>query len=191
MEFVGNNTSLEKTCLNTNKKLCLLGFFDGKENEASKKSFEDSMTIFKDFQKKHINKPYNFAWVNATCQENFSSKFNVNLGSLPNLIAYIPSRDVYAMLIGTFEMENLDIFIDKVIRGQANFGRMDKKIIKLDDIKCEEIKEFVENLEDDEILKEILEEERIKREQAEKERLAEEGEKKKKKKGKKKKKKDL
>lgn len=149
------------------------------------------MEIYKNFQKKHINKPYNFGWVNATCQENFSTKFNVNLGSLPNLIAYVPSRDVYAMLVGTFEMENLDIFIDKVIRGQANWSKIDKKIIKLDDIKCEEIKEIVENLEDDEILKEILEEERIKREEAEKEKMKEQAEKKKKKKGKKKKKKDL
>lgn len=148
------------------------------------------MKIYKEFQKKHFNKPYNFGWVNATCQENFSSKFNVNLGSLPNLIAYVPSRDVYSMLIGTFEMENLEIFINKVIKGQANFVKMEKKIVELDNIKCEDIKEFVENLEDDEILKEILEEERIKRELAEKERLAEEGSKKKKK-GKKKKKKDL
>ena len=192
IEYVNNNELLEKLCLTTNKKLCLLGFFDGKENESSKNSFDNSMKIYKDFQKKHYNKPYNFGWVNATCQENFSSKFNVNLGSLPNLIAYIPSRDVYAMLVGTFEMENLDIFINKVIKGQANFSRMEKKFVRLDDIKCEEIKEFEENLEDDEILKEILEEQRIKKEQAEKERLAEEEPKKKKKKGnKKKKKKDL
>jgi hypothetical protein len=189
IEFIDNDNSLKNICTETNKKLCLLSFFDGKVNELSKKSFEKSMNIFKDFQKKHINKPYNFAWVNATCQENFSTKFNVNLGSLPNLIAYIPSREVYTMLIGTFEMENLDIFIDKVVRGQSNFSKMEKKLIKLDDIKCEEIKEFSENLEDDEILKEILEEERKKREQAEKEKNEENGDKGTKKKGKKKKKK--
>lgn len=164
---------------------------DAKENEASEKSFENSMKIYKEILNKNINKPYNFGWLNATCHETFAGIFNVNSASLPNLIAYIPSREVYTSLIGTFDEENIEAFIDKVIKGKASFYKVSKDSIKMEDIKCEEIKEIAENLEDDEILKEILEEERKKREELEKQRESETTAKKGKKKGKKKKKKDL
>lgn len=170
LELISSNKSLEDLCVKTNKKLCVIAFLDAKENEASKKSYENSMKIYKDIHLKHSNKPYNFGWVNATCHETFSSLFNVNSASLPNLIAYVPSREVYTGLVGTFDLENIEDFIDKVIKGKANFYRINKDSIKMPDIKCEEIKEIAENLEEDEILKEILEEERKKREELEKQR---------------------
>lgn len=163
---------------------------DGRQNESSQKTFENSMNIYKEILKKNNNKPYEFGWVNATCYESFSSLFNINSASLPNLVAYVPSRDVYAGLVGTFDLENVEDFVDKVIKGKANFYKIQKQNIKIDYVKCEEIKEINENLEEDEILKEILEEERKKREELERQRVLEEGAKRKKK-GKKKKKKDL
>lgn len=181
---------MEEICLRTSKKLCLLAFFDAKDNENSKKSLENSMKIYKELYSKNLNKPYNFGWINATCHEMFSSNFNVNSASLPNLIAYIPSREVYTTLVGTFDLENIDNFLDKVIKGKTNFYKIKKDLIKLQDIKCEDLKEIAENLEEDEILKEILEEERKKREEQQRQRELEEGGKGKKK-GKKKKKKDL
>lgn len=150
------------------------------------------MKIYKQIHSENLNKPYNFGWLNATCYESLSSVFNVNSASLPNLIAYIPSRDVYTGLVGTFDLENIEDFVDKVIKGKANFYKISKDQIKMqDDVKCEEIKDIAENLEDDEILKEILEEERKKREELEKQRDLEAAARKGKKKGKKKKKKDL
>ncbi len=189
--MVNDNNVLDDLCLKTNKKLCLLAFFDAKENESSKKNLENSMKIYREVFSKHSNKPYNFGWVNATCQENFISVFNVDFASLPNLIAYIPSRDVYTVLVGTFDLENIEEFVDKVIKGKSNFYKITQDKIKMQDIKCEDIKEITENLEDDEILREILEEERQKREELERQRELEEGEKRGKKKGKKKKKQDL
>jgi len=147
------------------------------------------MKIYKEIYGKHTNKPYNFGWVNATCHESFSALFNVNSASLPNIIAYIPSRDVYTGLVGTFDLENIEEFVGNVIRGKANFYRISKDQIKMPDVKCEEIRDITENLEEDEILKEILEEERKKKEELDKQRELEAGASKGKKKGKKKKKK--
>ena len=161
--FFKNNNFLQKNCVKSSKKLCLFGFLDGRKNEESKKSYDSSFKIYQEVLEKNTNKPYNFGWVNSTCQENFSSVFNINSGSLPNLIGYIPSRDVYASLLGSFETENIDSFLDTVIRGKANFYKIQKEKVILEDIKCEEIQEIQENLEEDEILKEILEEERKKR----------------------------
>jgi hypothetical protein len=149
------------------------------------------MKIYKEIFTKNSNKLYNFGWVNATCHESFSAVFNVNSASLPNIIAYIPSREVYTSLVGTYDLENIESFIDKVIKGKASFYKISKQQLKMPEIKCEEIKEIAENFEEDEIVKEILEEERKKREELEKQRKLEAADTKRKKKGKKKKKKDL
>lgn len=162
INYVKNNEILEEICLSTNKKVCFLAFFDGKENGSSKKLFDKSFEIYKEMHKKHYKKPFNFGWVNATCQENFSNKFNINSASLPNLIAFIPSKNVYANLIGTFEKENLDIFVNKLIKGQINLYKIDKNLVTLDNLKCEDMIEIKEHFEEDEILKEILEEKKVK-----------------------------
>ena len=120
-----------------------------------------------------------------------ASNLNINTESLPNLVVYVPSKDLYASLIGTFDDETINGFLDKVVQGRVNLVSIEKIKMELMEKKCEEIKEmaaYVEDSEDDEILREIIEEEKKKREEFEKERESMDGEKKKKKK---KKKKDL
>jgi hypothetical protein len=100
-------------------------------------------------------------------------------------VIYVPSRDVYTTLIGTFDQENIKFFIDKIMAGKQTMTKVDKSKIKLVDRKCEELKETTESFEDDEILKELIEEEKKKREEFDRARKEEPA----KKKGKKKKKK--
>ena len=166
ISYINDNKNLEEFLNSYGKKIYFIGFFDGKENNSSKKLFNKSYDIYEDIKNKNNEKPLNFGWINATCQERFSSIFNINEYSLPNLIAFIPSKSVYAILSGNFETENLQNFIEKLIRGQINLYQYDKKLITLDKINCEEIienKEFLIEGEDL-IIKEVLEEDRIKRE---------------------------
>lgn len=113
----------------------------------------------------------------------------MNLESLPSLAVYIPSKKIYSTLVGTFDLENIMSYIQNVINGKTSLYNLDPNSIAIKDIKCEELKEEVqESTEDDEILREIIEEERKKREEYEKEREADmkkKGKKNKKKKGKK------
>lgn len=98
---------------------------------------------------------------------------------------YVPSKDVYANLIGTFDEENILFFIDRIIQGKVPLKPISKQQVSLQDIKCEELKEQADNVDDDDLLKELIEEERKKREQFEKEREDLSGKKDKKKKKKK------
>ena len=123
-------------------------------------------------------------------QHELAGSLNINIESLPNLIAYVPSKDIYASLIGTFDEESILNFIDRVMAGKVPMVNIKKETLNFADRKCEEIFEVTESSEDDELLREIIEEERKKREEFEKERRSLEEETKKGKK-KKKKKKDL
>jgi hypothetical protein len=123
--------------------------------------------------------------VNATCHWDFSSHLNINVESLPNLIVYVPSKNLYTSLIGTFEQETIVNFVDKVIQGKVSMNTIEKEKMNMTERNCEDIKEKGDSDEDDELLKQIIEEEKKKREQFDKERNEEETGKKKKKKKKK------
>ena len=187
--FIQSTDDLVKTC--SKKKLCMIAFFDMRPNEESKKNYEENFKIFKNFTETAKKRPTTFGYVNATCQEEFTSKFGVNLESLPSVIIYSYAKDVYSNLVGTFSVEDMNELISKTVSGRINFQRMQKENAVLQDIKCETIQPFVSSDDDDdEIMKELLAEEKKKREEFDKERNAEDDKKKKKKKKKKNKKKD-
>ena len=166
-------------------------FFDMRPGDMYQKNFEDNFKIFKNFTEMSKKRPTTFGYINATCQEEFSSKFGINVESLPSIIIYSYSKDVYANLVGTFSEDDMTELVNKAVSGRINFQRIQKDNAILQDIKCETIQPFVESDDDDDIMKELLAEEQRKREQFDKERNSEdEGKKKKKKKKKDKDKKD-
>ena len=185
--FIQKTKDLENTC--TKKKLCIIGFFDMRPGDMSSGSFENNFKIFKNFTEISKKRPTSFGYINATCQEEFSSKFGINIESLPSIIIYSYTKDVYANLVGNFNEEDMSELLNKAVSGRINFQRMQKDNAVLMDIKCETIQPFEEKDDDDDIMKELLDEEKRKREEFDKERN-EEDESKKKKKKKKKDKKD-
>ena len=188
ISFIQTTKDLENTC--TKKKLCIIGFFDMRPGDMYTKNFEDNFKIFKNFTELSKKRPTSFGYVNATCQEEFSSKFGINIESLPSIIIYSYSKDVYTNLVGRFSEDDMSELLNKAVSGRINFQRMQKDNAVLQDIKCETIQPFVESDDDDDIMQEIIAEERRKREQFDKERNADDEKKKKKKKKDKKKKKN-
>ena len=184
ISFIQTTKDLEKAC--TKKKLCIVGFFDMRPGDNYEKNFEENFKIFKNFTEINKKRPTSFAYINATCQEEFSSKFGINLESLPSIIIYSYTKDVYANLVGGFNEEDMSELINKAVSGRINFQRMQKDNAVLQDIKCETIMPFVQSDDDDDdIMKELLAEEKRKREEFDKERNADDDSKKKKKKKKK------
>ena len=183
--FIQTTKDLETTC--TKKKLCIVGFFDMRPGENYQKNFEENFEIFKNFTEVSKKRPTSFGYINATCQEEFSSKFGINLESLPSIIIYSYTKDAYANLVGGFNEEDMTELINKAVSGRINFQRMQKNNAILQDIKCETIQPYVatDDDDDDDIMKELLEEEKRKREEFDKERNAEDDSKQKKKKKKK------
>ena len=156
-------------------------------NEKSQENFEKNFKIFQNFADVSKKRPTTFGYINATCQEEFTSKFGVNIESLPSIIVYSYNKDVYSNLVGTFSVEDMTELITKTISGKINFQRVQKDTAVLEDIKCENIQPIVETDEDDdELMKEIIAEEKKKREAFEKQRDKDDKKKKKKKKNKKK-----
>ena len=153
--FIQSTNDLVKTC--TKKKLCVIGFFDMRPNEESKKNFEENFNVFKNFTEISKKRPTTFGYINATCQEEFTSKFGVNIESLPSAIIYSYAKDVYSNLVGTFSEEDLSELVTKTVSGRINFQRMQKDNAVLQDIKCETIQPYVNtDDDDDEIMKELL-----------------------------------
>ena len=183
ISFIQTTKDLESIC--SKKKLCIIGFFDMRPGDNYQKNFEDNFKIFKNFTEISKSRPTTFGYINATCQEEFSSKFGINSESLPSIIIYSYTKDVYANLVGTFSEEDMTELLNKAVSGRINFQRMQKDNAVLQDIKCETIQPFVESDDDDDIMRELLAEEQRKREQFDKERNAEDDDKKKKKKKKK------
>ena len=183
ISFIQTTKDLESIC--SKKKLCIIGFFDMRPGDNYQKNFEDNFKIFKNFTEISKSRPTTFGYINATCQEEFSSKFGINSESLPSIIIYSYTKDVYANLVGTFSEEDMTELLNKAVSGRINFQRMQKDNAVLQDIKCETIQPFVESDDDDDIMRELIAEEQRKREQFDKERNAEDDDKKKKKKKKK------
>ena len=185
ISFIQTTKDLEKTC--SKKKLCIIGFFDMRPGDNYKKNFEEKFDIFKNFSEVSKKRPTSFGYINATCQEEFSSKFGINLESLPSIILYSYSKDAYANLVGGFNVDDMSELINKALSGRLNFQRMQKDNAILQDIKCETIQPYVENNDDDDddLMKELLAEERRKREEFDKARNADDENNKKKKKKKK------
>ena len=182
--FIQTTKDLETTCIK--KKLCIIGFFDMRPGENYENNFEKNFEVFKNFTEISKKRPTSFGYINATCQEEFSSKFGINIESLPSIIIYSYTKDAYANLVGNFNEEDMTELINKAVSGRINFQRMQKNNAILQDIKCETIQPYVEtDDDDDDIMKELLAEERRKREEFDKERNAEDESKKKKKKKKK------
>lgn len=65
--FISDNDVLKKNCLNK-KKLCLLGFLDGRSNSNSVKMFDKNIKVLEESLEGSKGKPISFGWVNATCQ---------------------------------------------------------------------------------------------------------------------------
>ena len=187
IDFIQTTKDLETTC--SKKKLCIIGFFDMRPGDMYPQNFEEKFKIFKNFTELNKKRPTSFGYVNATCQEEFSSKFGINIESLPSIIIYSYTKDVYTNLVGRFSEDDMTELLNKAVSGRINFQRMQKDNAVLQDIKCETIQPFVESDDDDDIMKEILAEEQRKREEFDKERNADDEKKKKKKKKDKKKKK--
>ena len=185
ISFIQTTKDLEKTC--SKKKLCIIGFFDMRPGDNYQKNFEEKFEIFKNFSEVSKKRPTSFGYINATCQEEFSSKFGINLESLPSIILYSYSKDAYANLVGGFNVDDMSELINKALSGRLNFQRMQKDNAILQDIKCETIQPYVENNDDDDddLMKELLAEERRKREEFDKARNADDENNKKKKKKKK------
>ena len=185
ISFIQTTKDLEKTC--SKKKLCIIGFFDMRPGDNYQKNFEEKFNIFKNFSEVSKKRPTSFGYINATCQEEFSSKFGINLESLPSIILYSYSKDAYANLVGGFNVDDMSELINKALSGRLNFQRMQKDNAILQDIKCETIQPYVENKDDDDddLMKELLAEERRKREEFDKARNADDENNKKKKKKKK------
>lgn len=68
INFIKDNASLDKYCFK-GKKLCVLGFLDGRFNKDSQKQFDNSIKVLEnvDIETRKRAKPVSFGWVNATC----------------------------------------------------------------------------------------------------------------------------
>jgi len=149
---------------------------------------QNQLKIIDDLAETAKNRPVSFGYLNATCQEELSSNFGIDLANLPKVILYSISKGVFVNFEGKLDSESLNEFISKTVRGLVTFNRIQKELVVVKDIKCEEIKMVQVKDDDDDIMKELLEEEKKKREMFDKERgIDDEDGKKKKKKRKKKK----
>jgi thioredoxin-like negative regulator of GroEL len=185
IHFINSTNILTSTC--NLKKLCMLIFMDLRNNETA----QNQLKIIDDLAETAKNRPVSFGYLNATCQEELSSNFGIDLANLPKVILYSISKGVFVNFEGKLDSESLNEFISKTVRGLVTFNRIQKELVVVKDIKCEEIKMVQVKDDDDDIMKELLEEEKKKREMFDKERgIDDEDGKKKKKKRKKKKKVD-
>lgn len=71
--FINDKAALVKNCIK-NKKLCVIGFLDGRTNKDSMKQFDNSIKILENvaLSSRKKNHPASYGWVNATCQVSYS-----------------------------------------------------------------------------------------------------------------------
>ena len=138
--------------------------------------FDRHLKTFEHVANSKLTKHYEFGWVNATCQTNFSSHFDAAPENLPMVIAYLPKNKKYVKMFASYERENISIFLERVIQGNTALLDFDNERMYLrNNLNCQEIFEeqnFKSDREemDEDIVKEMLAEAQRKREQFELER---------------------
>ena len=186
---VDNYSILEKECLNK-RKACFISLLDGRNglNTNNTDTFNNNIEMLESLVNSKYEKPFTYMYLNATCHDEILQQFNLGIDSLPNAIVYFPTKDLYSTLIGTFDQESINMFLDMSMKGKISMNTLTTPKDKMFNIKnkdCSLVKEEVlhEN-DDDDIMKEILEE-RKKQEEEERIRKVKKDKKKKKKKNKK------
>lgn len=181
-----NYNKLETECLNK-RKACFIAILDGRENEEIKKTFDKNIEVLNALVNDKDEKPFTYLWLNATCHSDLLLEFGVSVDSIPNALVYVPSKEVYTTMIGTFDKSSIDTFLGRAIQGKISMQSANKDKFKFKDVDCSLLKEeAIVEADDDDIMKEMMEEIRRKEEE---EKIAKEQVKPKKKKGKKNKKK--
>ena len=139
--YFSNNKALKRDC-HSDLKLCLIGLLDGRTNKDSISTFDKHIRILESSANSKLSKHIEFGWVNATCQTNFSAHFNAHPDNLPGVIALIPKAKKYAIMYGSFEKENINGFVDRILNGKMHLDDFDNdKIYLKNAINCLEIKE--------------------------------------------------
>lgn len=104
--------------------------------------------------------PYKFGWVDGICQYELRESFGISESLLPNIAVFIPGKQKGARMVGTFNEDDVNSFLEDVSRGKVYTE--DKSKLEFSDRNC---KEFHNNLkvssEDttDDLIAEILREE--------------------------------
>ena len=184
---IEKSSDLETHCLNK-RRACFVALLDGRlmNNEY----FEKSVALLNELNEESQEKPYSFLYLNATCHTEFLEEFSVNIDSLPNALVFVPIKDMYTSMIGTFDKESIQSFLERVIHGKVSMQSTTKDRVKIQDKDCSLIvEEQIIEEEDDDIMKEMMEEIKRKEQEEEEKRKKEEEDKANKKKKKKKKKK--
>ncbi|CAG9329634.1 PDILT_3 [Blepharisma stoltei] len=154
VEYTSKN--FEKACA---KKvgMCVIGFFEGNpENNPAQFSVFKKVSLL--MEKRKI--PFHFGWVDGICQYELRESFGISEAMMPNLAVYFPSKQKSARLVGTFNEEDLNSFLEGVTRGKV--ATDDKAKVQVVERDCKEFHNSLKQQSEegnDELIAEILKEE--------------------------------
>ena len=81
-----------------------------------------------------------FSWVDATCHQEFTSSFGVDVGRLPTALVVSRSKKRYAELVGDFtDSKSVLSFIRAVKRGSRPTAPLSSFNAPSSDVNCEEL----------------------------------------------------
>ncbi|CAG9329135.1 PDILT_2 [Blepharisma stoltei] len=157
VEFKHKN--YEKACT---KKIgmCVIGFFEGNPENTPQFSVLKKVSLL--MEKRKI--PFHFGWVDGICQHELRESFGISEAMMPNLAVYFPHKQKSARLVGTFNEDDINSFLEGVTRGKISTD--DKAKIKVIDRDCEAFHNSLkQNTEEghDELIEEVLKEEEEKK----------------------------
>ncbi|KAM3143769.1 hypothetical protein pb186bvf_004045 [Paramecium bursaria] len=172
---ISNQEQLTEYC-EKKQQVCFIALLNG---EHKKQKYDDLLSrwesqleIFDRIKNQHGTKAASFVYLDSTCHDELLVQFDISEDSLPNFVVYNSARKQYSKLIGRFEYDYINRFIETYSKGKASSNSIAHVDIHEKD--CEEYQRKKQEQSsglsdfDNEILKEILEEERIKKEQIDK-----------------------
>ncbi|CAD8121612.1 unnamed protein product [Paramecium sonneborni] len=161
------------------QKLCYIALLNGEHKQQKHDEiltkWEYQLEVLDRIKNTHGGKQASFVLIDASCHDEVLLKFDISDDSLPNFVAYSTSKKIYSKLIGRFDYESINKFIEKQYKGQSNNIAIQE--FEIFEKNCEDV--FAKRREasqqsglsdfDEEILKEILEEEKQRKKELEKE----------------------
>lgn len=153
-ELVSNN-ALKYLCYS--HEVCAIAFINADENdEESLESFARAMTFMESISRRDRFKEIGYGWVNSTCQDNFTKKFNL-IPERGGMILYEKNKDVFSRYSFPQDDLRLNNFCEVIFSDKSVEHKIDPDDFILEDNQCSDKKIITE--EEKEILNKLAKEE--------------------------------
>jgi len=168
---LNSTKDLQEYCIDRTS-ICLIALLQAGYGEENEKELKEQLKILRKVREKKANSPMEMMWVNISCHKEMLKSLELEEMAIPTLALYAPKKKIVGNMIGKFDMETVQDYVEGIFIGKTIGLRKFEEELQINNIDCSQItNQEGEALTEEErkALEEIIAEEERKRKELKKE----------------------